>query len=378
MATAPSVPPGHDVGGHREARPDRVRRVFDADLDLEVDRLGVRGQREQIRIILRNRRRPDLGDQAVELAVGIGVDRDFRPLADLDLGHRRLVHHHHRLDLSHVGDRQKLGAGVVHRPDDGDLALLDRKSRHDAVDGRRDRRLGERVAASGQVGDRFVHALLGRFERRLRRVERRLGLLVLGLREDVGVEVSLRALVVALGLLGGGPGGVEVVAHGGEARLAALRRGRQLRLVDLQEQLPAADVIAFLDRQVDDLPHDERREVHLPAGLDLPVGRDLGHQVDFLDLRGGDAGEVAVPSRSEEKARIAPSPRTTATPMMILVFFDIDPPESPNKLRIDSYFYGARGGKFAPSDARPPAPSDRRKGDKWCAQEDLNPQPPDP
>ena len=52
----------HDLGGDGEARPNRVRRVLQPDLDLEVDRLGVGGQREQVGIVLRDRRGADFGD----------------------------------------------------------------------------------------------------------------------------------------------------------------------------------------------------------------------------------------------------------------------------------------------------------------------------
>src|SRR6202022_884376 len=40
----------HDLGGHREARPDRLRWLIQTNLHLEVDRLGVLRQGEQIRV----------------------------------------------------------------------------------------------------------------------------------------------------------------------------------------------------------------------------------------------------------------------------------------------------------------------------------------
>src|SRR5262245_5898313 len=63
---------GHDLGGDRETGADRLGRILDADLDLEVDRLGVGGQRQQIRIVLRDRRGADLGDGSLELLARVG------------------------------------------------------------------------------------------------------------------------------------------------------------------------------------------------------------------------------------------------------------------------------------------------------------------
>ena len=66
------------------------------------------------------------------------------------------------------------------------------------------------------------HALLGRGEVGLGRLEGRLGLLEVGLRQDVALEVPLGALVVELRLRGGGLRGVEVVAHRLQVGLAPL------------------------------------------------------------------------------------------------------------------------------------------------------------
>jgi hypothetical protein len=65
---------GDDLAGHGEARTDRGRRLVEPDLDLEVDRLGALDQREQIRVVLGDRRGADLRDRAGELAARIGVD----------------------------------------------------------------------------------------------------------------------------------------------------------------------------------------------------------------------------------------------------------------------------------------------------------------
>src|SRR6266404_8098015 len=56
------VAPGDDLGRDGESGADRRRRILDPDLDLEVDRLGVRDHGKQIRIVLENGRGPDLGD----------------------------------------------------------------------------------------------------------------------------------------------------------------------------------------------------------------------------------------------------------------------------------------------------------------------------
>ena len=125
-------------------------------------------------------------------------------------------------------------------------------------------------------------------------VERRAELLELGLRQDLRVVVLLGALEIAACLLCGLPGGGQVVAHRRQARLATGGRGGKLGLVDLEEKLPPLDLVPFLDGQIDDLPHDESREIHLAASLDLPVRRDLGEEIHLLDLGGGHVRHVSV------------------------------------------------------------------------------------
>src|SRR5258706_9967001 len=72
------VAPGYDLGRDGESRADRRGRILDPDLDLEVDRLGIRDHGQQIRIVLQDGRGSDLRDGSLELLAGIGVDHQVR------------------------------------------------------------------------------------------------------------------------------------------------------------------------------------------------------------------------------------------------------------------------------------------------------------
>ena len=128
------------------------------------------------------------------------------------------------------------------------------------------------------------------------RIQRGLGLLKLRLRQDVRVIVLLGPLIVELGLLRRRARADEIVAHRRQARLAAGCLRRELRLVDLEEELPFLDTVSLGDGEVGDLTHHESGQVHLAAGLDLAVGGHLGEQVDLFDLRGRDVRKVAIPA----------------------------------------------------------------------------------
>ncbi len=80
------------------------------------------------------------------------------------------------------------------------------------------------------------------------------------------------------------------------ARLASRPCGLrgELRAVDLQQELALLDLVPLLDGQVDDLAHDQGGHVDLALGLDLAVGRDLGDEVELLDLGGRDARDVLI------------------------------------------------------------------------------------
>src|SRR4030095_14146258 len=102
-----------------------------------------------------------------------------------------------------------------------------------------------------------------------------LRLLVLGLRKDLRLPVATSTLVVESGLLRVRPGRLEVRAHRRDRGLPSRVLSRELGAVDLKEELSAVHLVPLLDREVDDLAHDERRQVDLAARLDLAVGGDL-------------------------------------------------------------------------------------------------------
>src|SRR5512140_129634 len=111
---------GLDLPGDREAGADVFRRVRDLHLDLEVHGGGVGPERG-----LRDRAAADLGHDALEFLLGIGVEREARLLPELHVRDVGLVDLHLAFDERHVRDRQENRAGVVHGADDRVLALLD-------------------------------------------------------------------------------------------------------------------------------------------------------------------------------------------------------------------------------------------------------------
>ena len=94
----------------------------------------------------------DFGHTAGEGLVRQRVDRDLRPLTELDVRDVGFVDLDLRLDDRHVGERQQDGAGVVHRADYRRFALLDVPAGDDAVDRRFDADLAEIVAGALEAG----------------------------------------------------------------------------------------------------------------------------------------------------------------------------------------------------------------------------------
>src|SRR5581483_4824490 len=165
-----------DVGSAGESGP-HVRDLFvEHDDDLEVRGLRAGGDLLTVRRL--NRAVADFGDVSLERFVLNGVDRNLRDLADLDVGHVRLVDFNLRLDHVHVGEFEQHGPGVVHRADDRGFALLHVPPRDDAVDRRFHADAAQVVARAVETGALLRDAALLRFDQllafldvRLRRVD---------------------------------------------------------------------------------------------------------------------------------------------------------------------------------------------------------------
>ena len=142
----------------------------------------------------------DLGDDALEGLVRIGVDADLGLLAHLHRRDRGLVHLQLGLDHRHVGDREEHGAGAVLDADHRHLALLDPLGGDDAVHGGADGRLGQGVARAFEGGARLLHPAGGRLGRGLGGGDGGAGALDLRLGDDAGREVLLRPAQVGAGL----------------------------------------------------------------------------------------------------------------------------------------------------------------------------------
>ncbi len=101
------------------------------------------------------------------LRFGIGVDRERRLLAELDLRDRRLVDHHDGLDLPMSETVMSWVPALFIVPTTVTSPSLIGSDGHDPVERRGDGGLRERVAAGDEVRGGRIHPLLGRGEGRL-------------------------------------------------------------------------------------------------------------------------------------------------------------------------------------------------------------------
>ena len=129
-----------------QVNPGRTSRTWSSSVTTTLKLVAVRAAR-RLRAGRLNRAVADLGHATLERAIVDGVDRDLGDLSDLDERDVRFVYFDLRLDHRHVGDGQQHGAGIVHRADDDVLADLDVAPGHDAVEGRLEPRLRQRVSA---------------------------------------------------------------------------------------------------------------------------------------------------------------------------------------------------------------------------------------
>ena len=270
--------------------------IGDADLDFEVGDLFLRAG------VAGHGRGGDLAHHAVDLAVGIGVDADARGVADLHVDDVVFVDVDARLHVLQVGDAHHFRSRELHR---ADHALADAAGQRAdaAVRGRVDDGLRQRVVDLPQRP-------LGTLDLEQRRVERRLGDLVIGLR---GVAVGLgkqlrleelpRALVILLRL-----GQLRLVAHARRTRGIERRLLRlHLRLIavrlDAQQELALAHCLPFLHRNLDDLTRDLGGDLHFHFRLDLAGRRDeLRHRLAEGLVR-GDRNRLLALARGDHPAQ---------------------------------------------------------------------------
>src|SRR3989442_782920 len=148
-----------DLGGAREAGTHVRHLLFERDHDLEIGCLPLpRGLRPR----LLNRTVADLGDLAPERLVMHRVDGDLGRLVEHDGWDVRFVDLYLRFDHRHVGNRQQHRAGIVHRPDDDVLALLDVATGHDAIHRGGDDDLAQVVARGLELSLLLQDLLLAR------------------------------------------------------------------------------------------------------------------------------------------------------------------------------------------------------------------------
>ena len=163
--------------------------------------------------------------------------------------------------------------------------------------------------------------LLLRAQVRLPHLEVVLGAVERLARREAALPELLLALEVVLGLLQRRPRALERElellgrrARRRERRLRALHRGSQIPRVDLQQELPLLDAVAFVDRQIGDAAHRVGADVDVALRLDLARRGHDRFEVALLDRFGvdGDAGlalelEVGVRDRASRAPRRARS-----------------------------------------------------------------------
>src|SRR5215471_482316 len=281
-----------DFGRAGEARPNLGDRLVDLHLDEEVGRLRRRGRAGGL-----ERAVADLDDVAGERLVLDRVDGDLRLLADLDVGDVGLVDFDLRFDQRHVGDRQQHRARVVHRPDHDRLALFDVAARDDALDRRLDADLAQVVLGVLERRLLLLHAIALDFDLPIGRVglcllylELVLGVVERFLRRQPALPELLLARVVVLRRLQRRLAAVGLHAQLLHRRARRRQRGfrlihlaREVARIDLEQELPPIDALAFLDGEVRHAAHRVGADVDRPLRLDLARRRDDRLQIPLLD-----------------------------------------------------------------------------------------------
>src|SRR5262245_17090437 len=283
---------------------EHVDHAVHARLEQRLVVLEVHEHREHRHVLLNDRLRLDLLDHAAEATIGIGVDRDVRGLARMDVANVALVEeraHAHDVEVGHLHDRGATAHGARRTGDDG-------SDGHRLVDDR---------AFSGGLHRRFLERLLREIEVsarlddvRLRGLVRNCRVLVFLWRYDACLEEILIALTIALG--------------DGEARLGRIERGLHLVVfvldvarVDLHDQVAGVDLRARFHRHLGDdarrlgLHFDDRDRLDHAVRLridDDVASRDHGslHGRRLLLLRASGDGEEQ--GRSEYSFHVGLSP----------------------------------------------------------------------
>ncbi len=226
-------------------------------------------------------------------------ERDIS-LVDFDLG----------LDDRHVGDGQQDRPGIVHRANHHVLALLDVAAGDDAVEGRLEARLRQRVLAAHESSLLLTELFLARLDLLFPRPQLRLAHVHIGLRPLEGfargqaglpqvllpLEALARDFELRLRALERHPRLFEAGARTRHGSLIAPDRTLHVDRVNLEEKLTGPDAVPLVHRQAGDAAHRLRADVHRLFRLDLPGGRHDRLEVTLLNRLAGDTRPLRGPS----------------------------------------------------------------------------------
>jgi hypothetical protein len=196
----------------------------------------------------------DLGDLAGDDFAEHGVHRDFGLLAELDRVDVVLVdvdHRFHAAQLRDLHDHVFLELRA-----DGDFAGFLVEVGDGAGDRRVDLRLAEVVLRLAQLADHLRDLVVGGLVTRALDLEGSFGGIEFGLGHQLARHHVAGTLEHALGLVAVVARQLRLRLRGTHAGLEAGNAGEQLLPVELDQQLALLDVVAFLDRQPDDLGAD--------------------------------------------------------------------------------------------------------------------------
>src|SRR4249919_968482 len=266
---------GDDVRARGHARTQLAGGGGDRDLHLELGLLRGLAGRWDVGAA------GDLGNLAGDHFAEHRIHRDLGLLAELDRVDVVLVDVDHRLHAAQLRDLHD--HVFLELRADGDFAGFLVEVGDGAGNRRVDAGLAQVVLRLAQLPDHLCDLVVGRGGARVLDREGGFGGVEIGLRHQLAADQFAGALDHALGLVAVVAGELRLRLRRTHAGLEAGDAREQLLPVELDQQLALLDVVAFLDRQPDDLGADVGTDVDFGVRLDLAGAVDLLHDLRALD-----------------------------------------------------------------------------------------------